>query len=207
MTSAVAPEQRSVNWQDDKSIVALEEKRRAVRDNLAATRAELTTARQVLEDGDPKLDELMAEQILNGTRRSERYETMAKNLDDTRALIVDLERKERALLLADKRIVGEIRSAEGLAKERAQRRLLAAYQEQVRKARAIFLQAEGANEGLMALDAELKDSGLGEVGSLKPLVLLARAGSSWSAVAPKPIQGLPLHLSDWLAYIDRILGE
>jgi len=207
MSSTAAPVSRIAHFPDDQSILSLEEKHRALRDNLAATRAELTAARQVVEDGDPKLDELMAEQILNGNRRSERYETLAKTLEDVRKQIVNLERKERALLLAEKTTLNEIRKAEDRAKDRAQQHLLAAYQEHVPKARAIFLEAQLANETLVTLDAELKASGFGETGSLKPLVLLSRSGSAWNALSPKPIVGNPIHIVDWLSHIDRVLGE
>lgn len=68
------------------------------------------------------------------------------------------------------------------------------------------LRAISANQRLVEMDADLRQSGLAEFGG-KSLVLLARSGAAWNALSPMPIVGNPIHATDWLAQVDRVLGE
>jgi hypothetical protein len=206
MLSSVESESRVAEWQKDKHVLTVKDKRRLIQEALAETRAKLISLRQVLEDGDQKLDELMAEQILSGHRRSEQYDTLAHTVADAREQMQSLEREERALLLAEQTVSVAVRDAERQARAQAGQRLLAAYQQEIKKLKTLVDQAQVANDRLRDLDAQLKKSGLSETGT-KQLVLISRTGAAWNAISPLPIHGTAIHVSDWMNHIGRILGE
>ncbi|MBA3754243.1 MAG: hypothetical protein H0X01_08930 [Nitrospira sp.] len=193
------------DWQGDKSVLSAQEKRRMIRETLTETREKLITLRQVLEDGDQQLVSLRADEIVNGNRKSERHDTLAQTLADAREQIRNFEREE-ALLLAEQTVSATVRDAERHARAQAGQRLLAAYQQHVKKLKALVEQARAVNEELLDLAAQLKQSGLTETGT-KQLILLARPGVAWNALSPMPIHGNPIHVTDWLAHVDRLLGE
>jgi hypothetical protein len=206
MLSSVESESRVAEWQQDKNVLTVKEKRRLIQEALAETREKLTTFRQVLEDGDQRLVALRADEIVNGHTKSERHETLAHTLADAREQIQSLEREEQALFLAEQTVSVAVRDAERQAKSQACQRLIAAYQQEIRKLKALVEQAQLANDRLRDLDAQLKQSGLSETGT-KQLVLLSRGGAAWNALSPVPIHGSALHVSAWIAHVDRLLGE
>jgi hypothetical protein len=206
MTSAVETESRIADWQQDKNVLTARQKRRMIHETLTATREKLAAVRQVLADGDERLVSLRADEILSGNVKSERRDTLTQSLVDARQQIKDLEREEQALVLADQTVSSAIREAERQARAQAAERLLEAYHQEVQQFKALVEKIRAANDRLAELDADLRQSGLAESGG-KSLVLLARSGAAWNALSPKPIVGTPIHVTDWLAHIDRILGE
>ena len=204
--TAVATESRIIDWERDKSVVSAQDKRRMIREALAATREKLAALRQVLEDGDERLVSLRADEILNGNTKSERRDTLAQSLDEAKAQISTLVREEQALVLAEHTVTTAVREAERQARAQAGDRLLSAYQQEVKKLKTLVEQARVANERLLALDVQLKKSGFSESG-MKQLILLARSGAAWNALSPTPIHGPVIHVTDWQAHVDRLVGE
>jgi hypothetical protein len=206
MTSAVETESRIADWQQEKSVLTAQDKRRLIRETLAVTREKLTALRKVLENGDQQLVALRADEIVSGNRKSERHDTLAQTLADATEQIRRLEREEQALLLAEQTVSSAVHDAERQARAKAGERLLAVYRHEVEKLKTLVEQAQTVNERLIDLDAQLKKSGLAETGA-KSLVLLSRSGSAWNALSDKPILGNPIHVTDWLKHIDTVLPE
>ena len=206
MSTAIETELRVADWQQDKTVLSTQHKRRQILDTLDSTREKLAALREVLADGDERLVALRADEIVNGNRKSEQHETLMQSLTEAKEQIRGLEREEQALVMAERTVSAAIREAERVAKAQAGARLVAATKQEVKKVRALIEQAQTANERLHALDAELRASGLLETGG-KQLVLLGRTGCAWNALSPKPIQGPPIHVEDWLDHVDRLLGD
>jgi hypothetical protein len=163
--------------------------------------------REVIADGDERLVTLRADQIVNGSPPTERQDTVSLSLAESREALRKLELDEKALLMAEQTVLTAVREAERQAKAQAGQRLIASYQQEIRKLKALVDQAQVANDRLRDLDAQLRKSGLSDTGGMKQLILISRGGAAWNALSPVPIHGSALHVSDWMAHVDRLLGE
>jgi hypothetical protein len=194
-------------WQRDARLTTAQEKLHMVRDTMGSVREKMDTLRQVISDGDEKLVTLRANQIVNGSPQNERQDTLSITLAESREELRNLELEEKALLMAEQTVLAAVREAERQAKAQAGQRLIAAYQAEVKTLKALVDQAQTANDRLRDLDAHLKQSGLSETGGTKQLILISRGGAAWNALSPVPIHGPVIHVTDWLAHVDRLLGE
>lgn len=148
-----------------------------------------------------------AEELIAGNHKNtESLELAQITLDDERAQLAKLQNELAAISLADRKLEDVLADLGRQVKVRSAQRVLTDYRAAAGILKDILVQAEAANDRLVALDRELRQSQLAEFGG-KPLVLISRAGLSWNALSPIPIIGSPIHVSDWLTHVDKILGE
>ena len=171
----------------------------------AAVRDQIDALQQAIAAGDERLVSLRAEQIMNGRTGDERYESLAGQLTSQREELRHAETELKALELAERQAAKAVQVAEDTAARQAANRLLSEMRHTARKLDGVLSQAEKLNDRLLELDAECRAAGLAEVGG-KPLVLLSRSGSAWSALNPNHV-GQTITLQGWRQHLRGILEE
>jgi hypothetical protein len=172
------------------------------------TRAQIDTVKQAIADGDERLVELRAQEIISGRPGGKHSETVSAHLMTQRQQLRSLEMELRALELAEKRQAKEVERLEQASERQAAERLYADIERSVRKLDDKLHEVRKLNDDLLILETQLRESGLAEVGvGGKALVLLARSGIAWNALSPTPIRGVPIHFESWQQNMRTILGE
>ncbi len=207
MISALETDSRVANWRQDKGVLIARDDLQKNGEALAEVVRRLTVCRNVHLEGEPQLDRLRADQLLNGQATSKQYETLAHAIADAQTQIVRLERDERLLIQNKERLARVLKEATGLAKNVARKRLYSACLEKREQLKSLVLQAKAVNEALLALEAEIKAFELGEGGS-KEFILFARYPVSWNALSQSPIKSnVVTHSDTWLTHTDQVFGE
>jgi predicted nucleic acid-binding Zn-ribbon protein len=153
-----------------------------------------------------RIRETRVQELVEGNSKNpESLEMLQMTLEDKRRELLKLQEEQGYFASAEEHLEGEVTRLHTEVKKQTAQRFLDRYQAAGESARDLVMQTIAANDRLAELDAELRQSGLAEYGG-KTLVLIARSGLSWNALAPRPIVGNALHVSDWLQHMKNLLG-
>jgi len=206
MFGLLEKEPKLTDWTKEKNVLTLREDLERNGEAIAQVREQLAVCRQVCGEGGPRLDELRADQLLNGHTKSDRFETLAHTIADAERRIASLERDERVLLKNHEKLSGSLKDAIEKAKNLARERIHSASLAKQEQLKELVLQAKAINDELLRLEAEIATYDLGEGGS-KRFILFARHGAAWNALSAPPIKSkVVIHSDTWLAHVNQLLG-
>ncbi len=178
-----------------------------IRNDVQNVTAQIAEESVSIEGLKARIQESRVEELVEGNaKNSESLEVLQITLADKCTELLKLQDKLVDLAMAETKLAKLVAELERQLNVQAAQRTLTDYRAAVASLRDILVKAEVANDRLAALDRELRQSQLAEFGG-KPLILISRSGLSWNALAPIPIVGSPVHFRDWLANVDRLLGE
>jgi hypothetical protein len=182
------------------------DKLRHVQQRHRDTKAQIDALHQAIATGEAALIDQRAAMIVNGGDvEDERHATLASTLEFNREQLLGLETEEKALALAAKQLARALDEAEERATAQAAAALEGEIVKTARELDVALSRAERINERLLALDAQLRQSGLAQAGG-KRLLLLARSGAAWSALDSNHRGAVPTLLG-WRDHIGSLINQ